>query len=57
MSSPRIAATIEGLAVGATRRLPVRTSDAKSGASFERLEIDGGRYFLKVLSAADDWIG
>jgi hypothetical protein len=34
----------------------VRTSDAKSGARFERLVIDGQRCFLKVLSADDDWI-
>jgi hypothetical protein len=56
VSSPRIAATIDELVAGATRRRPVRSTDAKSGASFERLEIDGDRFFLKVLSAADDWI-
>ena len=31
-------------------------SDAKSGARFERLVIDGEPHFLKSLSAADDWI-
>jgi len=41
---------------GATDRVEVRTSDAKSGARFERLVIDGQKYFLKSLSAADDWI-
>jgi hypothetical protein len=56
MSGPRIADTIEDLVAGASRRRPVRSSDAKSGASFERLVIDGERYFLKVLSAEDDWI-
>jgi hypothetical protein len=55
-SSPRIADTIDELVAGASRRQPVRSSDAKSGASFERVEIDGERYFLKVLSAEDDWI-
>jgi hypothetical protein len=34
----------------------VRTGDAKSGASFERLLIDGEPHFLKVLSAEADWI-
>ena len=41
---------------GATDRVEVRTSDARSGARFERLVIDGERHFLKSLSAADDWI-
>jgi hypothetical protein len=56
MSGPRIAATIDELVAGASRRRSVRTTDAKSGATFERVEIDGERYFLKVLSAEDDWI-
>ena len=40
----------------ATDRVAVRTPDARSGARFERLRIDGAAYFLKTLSAADDWI-
>jgi hypothetical protein len=56
MAGPLVAATIEELVAGATLRRPVRSTDAKSGAAFELLEIDGERYFLKVLSAADDWI-
>ena len=40
----------------ATDRVEVRTSDAKSGARFERMVIDGQRCFLKVLSAEGDWI-
>lgn len=51
-----VAASIEELTVGATHRAPVRTVDAKSGATFERLTIDGRPHFLKTLSAADDWI-
>jgi hypothetical protein len=34
----------------------VTTVDGKSGAWFERVVIDGERYFLKVLSAEHDWI-
>ena len=53
---PWIAESLDELVAGATDRLEVRTSDAKSGARFERLVIDGERLFLKVLSAEDDWI-
>jgi hypothetical protein len=55
-SGPRIAESLDELVAGATGRVEVRTSDAKSGARFERLVIDGERHFLKSLSAADDWI-
>ena len=48
--------TIDELAAGATERRPVRTSDAKSGADFELLTIDGRSCFLKVLDAESDWI-
>jgi hypothetical protein len=53
---PWVAASVDELLRGATDRVGVRTSDAKSGASFERLLVDGRRCFLKVLSADDDWI-
>lgn len=56
MDRPRIAATLEELVAGASTRTPVTTVDGKSGAQFERLVIDGKRYFLKVLSADEDWI-
>ena len=55
-SAPRIAESLDELVAGATDRVEVRTSDAKSGARFERLVIDGETHFLKSLSAADDWI-
>ena len=45
---PRIAETLDELVAGATDRVEVRTSDAKSGARFERLRIDGEPHFLKV---------
>ncbi len=53
---PWVASSIEELLDGATDRVPVRTSDAKSGATFERLRLDGRPHFLKVLSADSDWI-
>lgn len=53
---PWVAATQDDLIAGATDRTEVRTSDAKSGARFERLRIDGKPYFLKELSADSDWI-
>ena len=43
--------TIEELAAGATDRRPVRSTDAKSGAEFELLTVDGRPFFLKVLDA------
>ena len=48
--------TIDELTAGATDRRPIRTSDARSGAEFEMLNIDGHRRFLKVLDAESDWI-
>ncbi|RYP81988.1 aminoglycoside phosphotransferase [Nocardioides guangzhouensis] len=48
--------TIEELVAGATGRRPVRGSDAKSGAEFELLTLDGRSCFLKVLDAESDWI-
>ena len=39
----RVAGSLDELVAGATDREPVRTTDAKSGADFERLRIDGGR--------------
>lgn len=53
---PRVAGSLDELVAEATDREPVRTTDAKSGAEFERLRIDGRAYFLKVLSADADWI-
>src|SRR6476619_4385558 len=56
MNAARSVGTIEELAAGATDRRPVRSSDAKSGAAFELLTIDGRPCFLKVLDAESDWI-
>jgi hypothetical protein len=54
--TPYVAASVEELVAGATDRHEVRTSDAKSGAHFETLRIEGEPHFLKVLSADADWI-
>jgi hypothetical protein len=54
--SPWVAASLDELIAGAANRTEVRTDDAKSGAYFERLTIDGQPYFLKLLSADADWI-
>ncbi len=42
--------------VRASTRETVRPDDGKSTSTFERLSIDGQRYFLKRLSPATDWI-
>jgi hypothetical protein len=56
MSVGHVASTIEELAAGATARRPVRSPDAKSGAEFELLTIEGRPCFLKVLDPESDWI-
>jgi hypothetical protein len=40
----------------ASAREVVRPAGGKSASSFERLSVDGQRYFLKRLSPATDWI-
>jgi hypothetical protein len=40
----------------ATARQSVHPDDGKSTSTFERVVIDGERYFLKCLSPATDWI-
>jgi hypothetical protein len=54
--APLVADTLDELIAGATDRVEVRSSDAKSGAHFETLRVDGRPCFLKVLTAEDDWI-
>jgi hypothetical protein len=53
---PWIAPSLDALLHGATDRVAVRSADARSGASFEQLIIEGRPCFLKVISAEDDWI-
>jgi hypothetical protein len=53
---PRIAPSIAALTDTATARQQVHPADARSGAHFERVVIDGQPHFLKVLSYRTDWI-
>ncbi|GAA3629491.1 hypothetical protein [Microlunatus ginsengisoli] len=53
---PWVAASRDDLLAGAVDRREVRTADAKSGATFERLVVDGRPCFCKTLSGSDDWI-
>jgi hypothetical protein len=46
--APRIAPTLDELVADATDRVEVRPADAKSGAYFETLRINGVPHFLKV---------
>lgn len=55
-TAPWVAASLEELIAGATDRTPVQPEDSRSGATFERLTIDGEPHFLKLLSADTDWI-
>ena len=48
--------TVPELLARASSRVQVRSGDAKSGSIFERVEIDGERYFVKRLSPSTDWI-
>jgi hypothetical protein len=46
---------VSGLLASATRREMIADAPGKSGASLERLEIDGQPYVLKHLDLAGDW--
>ena len=56
MTTPTVYPSVGAMLADATDRVQVRSSDAKSGSTFERLAIDGDRYFLKSLSYDEDWI-
>ena len=47
---------VSELLARASAREEILPSDGKSGSAFERVTIDGQRYFLKQLSPASDWI-
>ena len=51
-----VAGSVDALLAGATERVPMTAADSKSGATFERVVIDGERYVLKHLVVDDDWI-
>jgi hypothetical protein len=47
---------VQDLLTRATSREEARQSDGKSGSVFERVVVDGERYFVKRQSRAGDWI-
>ena len=49
------AASIEELIAGATARSPLGGTDGKSGATLERVVIDGEPFVLKHLHPDHDW--
>ena len=51
-----VAGSVEELLAGATDRQPLTSSDGKSGASFERVKINGAWFVVKHLHVDDDWI-
>jgi len=51
-----VATSVEELLAGATGRAPFSTTDSKSGATFERVLIDGEPHVVKYLHVDDDWI-
>jgi hypothetical protein len=51
-----IAESRADLLAGAESRVVVDPGDARSGSVFERLTIDGERYFAKTLGYRTDWI-
>lgn len=49
--------SVDELVAGATLREPMaKTADSKSGASFERVVVDGRGYVLKHLHVDHDWL-
>lgn len=52
----RIAASLTELFGAPVRGEPVADHDGKTGASLERVVVDGQRYVLKYLHPADDWV-
>src|SRR5437588_7476098 len=49
-------ASVAGFLASATQRQDARTSDARAGAVYQRVTVDGEAYFVKCLSPASDWI-
>lgn len=52
----RHVASLEELLGSVTEREPMKTTDSKSGADFERVVRDGQRYVVKYLHSSADWI-
>jgi hypothetical protein len=52
----RTARSVEELLSGAGARVAMKTGDSKSGAAFERVDLDGVPHVVKHLHPDDDWI-
>ena len=52
----RIAPLLAALLGAHVRGEPLAHDDGKTGARLERVTVDGRRYVLKYLHAADDWV-
>jgi Phosphotransferase enzyme family len=50
-----VARCVADLLTGGARRQPMSHTDSKSGAQFERVEMNGQNYVLKHLDLRDDW--
>jgi aminoglycoside phosphotransferase (APT) family kinase protein len=50
----QVAGSLEELLAGATAREPLKHADSKSGATFERVVLDGTAYVVKVFER--DWL-
>ena len=48
--------SVDELLARASSRTEVRPGDARTGSIFERVVVDGERYFVKRLSPQSDWI-
>ena len=51
-----VARSLDDLLKGVADRTAMKTSDSKSGSSFERVLIDGERAVVKYLHCDDDWL-
>jgi hypothetical protein len=55
-SGPAVTSPAAELLARASGREEVRPEDARAGAVYQRVTVDGQRYFVKQLSPASDWI-
>jgi len=55
-TEPWIASSRAELLAGVESRVVLNPGDARSGSTFERVTIDGQRYFAKTLGYRTDWI-
>lgn len=56
MPARDVAPSLDALLAGATAREPFSKVDGKSGATLERVVIDGQRYVVKTFDLTNDWL-